>query len=354
MTRNSPLLSQARRLFETPVPDVSSDEAARMAWEFYGLKGSVALLSGERDRNFLIRPESGPSWVLKFINDAEPDAEADMQAAALDHLAGEPDGVAVPLGRMTCLDERVFHATTTAGLPVRGRCYSYLAGDLALAHGLNDALRRSVGRTAARIAKALAGFHHASAARLNLWDLCNVGELAELAEELEPSAVSGMIGEFLRHFEMVTKPRLAGLRRQVIHNDLSRSNMLMEPGQPDRISGVLDFGDMIEAPLLCELAIAASYQLSGDDPLAALRMVVSGFAEVTPLEDLEYRLLLDFILARLIDRILISEWRARQFPENGAYILRSNREARDLMEKLVPVWRIADDRDWQAFFKKEL
>lgn len=353
MTRPSPLLSQARHLFETPVPEVSSDEAARMARAFYGLEGTVSLLSGERDRNFLIKPAAGSSWVLKFINDAEPEAEADMQAAALEHMTRHLKGVAVPQARLTNSGRRVFHGATAAGLPVRGRCYSYLSGDLALTSGLNDPLRCSVGRTAARIAAALAGFQHGSAARLNLWDLCAVGELGELVDELEPSAMTDLIAEFLGYFDRVTRSRMSGLRRQVIHNDLSRSNMVMEPGLPDRISGVLDFGDMIEAPLLCELAIAASYQLSGDDPLTALRTVVSGFIEVTPLDALEYELLLDFVLARLVGRILISEWRARQFPENGAYILRSNREARELMDQLMPVWRTTRDRDWQAFFTRK-
>jgi Ser/Thr protein kinase RdoA (MazF antagonist) len=238
-------------------------------------------------------------------------------------------------------------------MSVRGRGYSYLIGDPALAHGVNDGTRRSVGRTAARITKALKGFQHPAATRLNLWDLCHVGDLGALMADLAPSVVTDLIGAFLNHFNRVTKPSLGTLRRQVIHNDLSPSNMVVCAERPEQIAGVLDFGDMIEAPLLCELAIAASYQLSGEDPLAALRVVVSGFVEITPLAPAETRLLLDFVLARLVGRILIGEWRAKQFPENRDYILRSNGQARDLLETLMPIWRTADDRDWQDFFRGE-
>jgi len=350
MSQVSSLLSEARALFETPPPAVSPADAAWAALTFYRLEGSVKRLSGERDCNFLISPGDGRPQVLKFINDAEPDAEAEMQAAALDHLIRETDGVMVPQGLRTRSGERLFRATLPSGLPVRGRGYSYLSGDSALAHGVTDATRRSVGQTAARIGKALKDFQHPAAARLNLWDLCHVGDLAGLTADLAPSAVTDLIGVFLDHFNRVTKPSLGTLRRQVIHNDLSRSNLVVRAELPEQISGVLDFGDMIEAPLLCELAVAASYQLSGDDPLAALRVVVSGFVEITPLEPVETRLLLDFVLARLVGRILISEWRAKQFPANRDYILRSNGQARTLMETLMPIWRTAEDRDWQDFF----
>lgn len=344
------LLAQARPLFETPPPDVSAEDAVWAARRFYGMKGSVTPLTGERDRNFLIRPADGSGWVLKFINAAEPDAEAGMQAAVLDHLNREIKGLAVPRHRPTREGEALFCAVAPSGRETRGRCYSFLPGDPALKHGIDDIMRRSVGRAAALIDRALRGFRHPAAARLNLWDLCHVGELAELAEGLAPAPMAELAVRFLDHFKRITKPRMAGLRRQAIHNDLSRSNMVVDPNHPGEIAGVLDFGDMIEAPLLSELAVAASYQLAGDAPLEALRTVVSGFNGVTPLEPLESALLLDFVLARLVDRILISEWRARQFPENSAYILRSNQEARDLMAQLMPVWSDAD-RDWHAFFQ---
>lgn len=355
MASPSSLLSQARPLFETPPPAVSPDEATIIARDVYGLEGPVKLLSGERDTNYRIGPAhshapSGDSVVLKFINDAEPDSEAEMQALALEHLAAADCAVTLPRARSTRRNERMFRATTASGLAVRGRCYGYLAGEPALLHNVDDVMRRSVGQTAARIGKALKDFDHAAAKRLNLWDLRQIVHLDELMVCQDSPQVREMLSAFLGHFKDQVHPRIPHLRHQAIHNDLSRSNMVVDPARPGVISGVLDFGDMIVAPLLSELAVAASYQICDDDPMRDLKIVVAGFNDVTPLAPLEYALLLDFLLARLTGRILISQWRARQFPGNSDYILRSNREAQTLLAQLFPIWRNTRNMDWPAFF----
>ena len=48
-------------------------------------------------------------------------------------------------------------------------------------------------------------------------------------------------------------PRLRGLRSQAIHGDCHASNLLVDG---ESVCGILDFGDMIHAPLMFEPAIA--------------------------------------------------------------------------------------------------
>lgn len=355
MPHTSTLLDQARPLFETPPPAVTAAEAALIARQDYGLAGNAKPLSGERDANFLIQADSAVPCVLKFINDAEPDDEADMQACALEHLADTAGPLAVPRAIAVLDGRRILHTATASGRPVRVRCYSYLPGESVLKHGVDDAMRRSVGRTAARLAQALSGFRHPAAERLNLWDLCKVGHLSRLLDHIAPSPLADAVTAFLQRFQAGVVPRLPDLRRQVIHNDLSPSNLIVGGGGgAGGLLHVVDFGDMIAAPLLSELAVAASYQLSGDDPMRALWVVVAGFCEITPLEPLEYGLLLDFVMARLVDRLLITRWRAQLFPENRDYILRSSREAQALLLMLFPVWQASGEIDWQAFFNREV
>ena len=50
-------------------------------------------------------------------------------------------------------------------------------------------------------------------------------------------------------------PALEGMRAQVIHNDVSCMNTLVEG---DRVVGVIDFGDLIHAPLVCDFAVQNS------------------------------------------------------------------------------------------------
>ena len=64
-------------------------------------------------------------------------------------------------------------------------------------------------------------------------------------------------------------PQFPDWRWQVVHNDLNPHNVLCAPDAPDRIAGVLDFGDMVRTPLVCDLAVAAAYRIDRDDPIGS-------------------------------------------------------------------------------------
>ena len=63
----------------------------------------------------------------------------------------------------------------------------------------------------------------------------------------------------LEGFERHAVPLLRGLRRQVIHNDFNPHNVLADAVDDTRIAGVIDFGDMVHAPLVQDLATACAY-----------------------------------------------------------------------------------------------
>jgi Ser/Thr protein kinase RdoA (MazF antagonist) len=118
------------------------------------------------------------------------------------------------------------------------------------------------------------------------------------------------------------------LRRQVIYNDLNFHNVLVDPQDPDRIAGIIDFGDIIAAPLINDLAVAASYQLGGEAGRAQAAEFIAAYHRALPLRDEEIRLLPLLIEARLAMTLLITGYRARLHPQNAAYILRNNASAR--------------------------
>ena len=60
--------------------------------------------------------------------------------------------------------------------------------------------------------------------------------------------------KFMARFTDHVLPRLASLRSQVIHNDYHLYNVLVAPDDHARIVGVIDFGDMLHAPLVGEVA----------------------------------------------------------------------------------------------------
>jgi Ser/Thr protein kinase RdoA (MazF antagonist) len=138
-----------------------------------------------------------------------------------------------------------------------------------------------------------------------------------------------LIEQTLDQFITRVKPTLNTLRTQVIYNDMNPGNVLMDKAQPDHISGLIDFGDIVNSPLIIDLAIAAAYQLSeGDDPLAGALPMIAGYHAIRPLQETEVSLLTDLIRTRLITSLLIGQYRSSLFPENKEYLLISHDRAK--------------------------
>lgn len=337
------LLEGARTLLETPPPAVDEVDASEIARNAFGLAGEARRLLGERDANFLFAGDGSRPVVLKFVNDAEPDEEALMQVAALAHLRSRAGSPRVPVA-VPALDGRsLVRVVTRSGLAVRARCYTYLPGAPLVSRAIDDETRRMVGRTAGRLTDALSGFFHPATRRLNMWDTCLVGGLSPWMEHQPVSPFPDPLAGFLDHFRRNVEPRISGLRRGAVHNDLSPSN-LVDDRAGDGLFGVVDFGDMIEAPVVCELAVAASYQMGPETPLRDLATVTEAFEAEYPLTPEERELSPEFVLARLAGRILITRRRAERFPENRVYILRSSEAARSLFRALHPQVSARRDR----------
>jgi Ser/Thr protein kinase RdoA (MazF antagonist) len=88
----------------------------------------------------------------------------------------------------------------------------------------------------------------------------------------------------------------------VIHNDANDYNVLVEPDGKwrNRVSGVIDFGDMVFSYTIGEVAIACAYaMLNKADPLAAAASIVAGYHQNRPLAEQELDVLFDLICMRL-------------------------------------------------------
>ena len=104
------------------------------------------------------------------------------------------------------------------------------------------------------------------------------------------------------------------LRSQVIHSDANPENVL----QCDSGIGFIDFGDMMRAPLVFDVAIAAAY-LRSDDPLELVLPFVSAYHRENPLRDEEMELLFDLLRARLATSIALFYWRLRERDAHDEY-----------------------------------
>lgn len=346
-------------LFTTSPPPVVSADAERVARACF--PGSVACtpLSGERDANFRVTRADGSILTLKFINCAEQAAETEMQVEVLKHLQDtmpvqaphhqpiDPAGLAALSGSQAGQTSTgqtmdwIQYLPLSGGERIRVRAYGYLPGAPGTDLKADPRSWRAVGRTAAILDRALQQFDHPAAHRQFLWDACQVLDLLPLLNAVESAAERQMIAEFLASFERQVTPVLGELPKQVIHNDLSPSNILVDDDGLE-LAGILDFGDMVYAPRIAEIAIAGSYLMTySPDPMIALNGVLAGYSEVSPLTAMEHAHLLDLVLARLAQRMVITSWRAARFPGNRDYILRSHATATALFNRLYPDWKVA-------------
>ena len=321
-------------------PVVTADDASKVAANLYGWQASVEALTGERDKNYLLRTQEVGEVVLKFINPGEEATETDLQTQVLLWLEQKHCAVVVPQALRNSKGGLV--SDYAVGEQVyKVRAYTYLNGVAVAQAQMSDALQQSFGVRAAQLVIALDGFDHPALSRVLLWDVMHLSQLRDWAVEvLTDDAMGPFVFAFLDRFDASILPALQALPQQVIHGDISKSNTVVSQADGTTIHGVLDFGDLCKAPRVVELAVTASYALDAEagDLQAALARVVSGYESILPLSEAEKALIPELIIARLVQRIVISEWRASHFPNNRDYILRSNAQARQLLGRLMQVY----------------
>ena len=315
-------VAPTEQLLNTPPPAVDAARAAGIARDRWGITATPQLLSSERDRNFRLTDAAGHQFVLKFANPIEAPGVTNLQTEALRHIAARDPSLPVP---RVIPDREGAHESLTAladGTTSVTRLFSWIDGQPMHVVPITPALRTDAGRVLGRIDRALADFSHPSADHDLLWDIRRAGRLRHYADAVADDALRGRVLARLDRFDAEISPRLDRMRRQAAHCDMNPHNVMVAAGQPDRVSGVIDFGDMVLTALAADAAIGASY-FAGDDPIAGPCDFIAGFHSACPLTEGEIALMPDLIAMRMLTTIVIASWRAVRYPENAAYILRN-------------------------------
>ena len=282
---------------------LSESDALRVVADSYGLDAiSAERLETERDDSFAIQTLDA-RFVLKVAHPADEPADLDFQTRALAFAhAADP---ALPLqsilpsraGRLNPILEQ--HGGRIA------RLFDWLPGELLLDSPPDDAQLVALGTALGRLTAALDGFAHPAAERPFAWDVAQFPRLGLLAERFPDPDVA----EVFRRFATVVAPRLDELPRQVIHNDFNPGNVLVDASDPEFVTGILDFGDVISTIRVADVAIATCYQLFpfGRD-WHGIAPFVEAYERVVPLTDAEHDVLRVLVLCRFAQRVLINQW----------------------------------------------
>lgn len=303
----------------------SLDDAQAAVAAVYGLDGAVKRLSSERDETFLFTATDGTAFILKIANPAEDPAALAFQDGALLHLQSVAPAVPVPR-LVTTLEGRPSHTLSTSeGFRIM-RLLTFLDGELQYRTPASESQSRNVGRALAELGIGLEGYAGRAPEGKLMWDISHTLDLAAVIGHVAPerrAQVEAVLDDFERAL-----PAIAALtRRQIIHNDFNPHNILLDPTEPTRVVGIIDFGDMVHAPVVNDLAVALSYHLATDNWAARISAFLEGFQSARALEEAEIELLPLLTRSRLAMSIIIAEWRSAHFPENRAYIMRNHATA---------------------------
>jgi hydroxylysine kinase len=322
-------------VLSAPSHSSSRDEIAHFILTHYGVAGTLTKLGSERDENYRLTLADGSQRLFKLTHVLEDPALVDFQTQALRHIASVAP--ALPVQRLVpALSGAVeTSALGSDGRSRRARMFTFLAGAPLSGFSRSPAQAAALGVLAAQLDAALMGFQHPAAGHEFLWDIQHAARTRVLLVHTPSSADRDLCERTIDRFEQRSAQELGEFRAQVIHNDLNPHNLLVNPAYPDELTGVIDFGDMVLAPLVNEVAVASAYLLTASAaPLGTVPEFVAAYHSMNPLDAREIAALPQLIALRHAITILITNWRAAKYPDNRDYILRNQHHAVAGLQKL--------------------
>lgn len=327
-------------------PDFAPEDAERLARELFGIEAAAKEFYSERDRVFHLRAADGTEFVLKLVHQDEDEAVLDFQVQALNWIGRENPGLPVPRVQQARDGAQLSHVTS-AGHRHAVWMLSFLPGTTMMETNPGHATIRQLGRLAGEMDLALAGYFHPAAGREIVWDARHAPRLKRQLAMLDDAVVRRQAERVVDRFAADCLPRLKSLRAQVLHNDLNFHNVLVESARPERICGVIDFGDMLHGPLVLELANAGSDSvLLRDDPIEAAAELLAGYHAALPLSAADTAQLFDVIQARQALTLAVLASRRAQTDNDPSYI---EAYAEPSMRALLALEEIGRDKATEAF-----
>jgi len=309
---------------ETPVTSGPSRDRARALLEgAYGLTGTLERLPGENE-NYRVDTPDGRRFVLKIAGSDQTAAAIELETQVVELAHAADIGIAFPRVVRTASGAVTAEATTPDGPGLRARLLDFVPGVAwSDAPAATRDQRIDLGRTLARFDRALDGVRLPAARRTHRWDLTAAGRHRSNISLIADPQRRRIVEALFHLHAAVAQPRLARLPHGVIHGDANDENVFVDGG---RVSGLIDFGDCLLNPMVCELAIALPYaMLDADDPLARGADVVAGYDAERPLSLAELQVLFPLVCGRLAVTVTVCAERRRIDPDRSSWFVTEDR-----------------------------
>lgn len=302
--------------------------------EHYGLNVTVKALNGYDELNFLLSNEKNEKYILKVSNESHPFPFLEAQINIIQHLKKSPVS--------NCFQHFSINKHGEELTKIVGNSQTYYIRILNFLEGVfwvdekakTKELQYDLGNFLGKMDHALQDFSHPAMHRNYTWDISRASEAADNLKYILNHEKRRIAGYFLLQFDTEVLPQLHRLRHAYVHNDANDYNVLV---QDNRVSGLIDFGDMVYTALINNLAIACTYaMLDEEDPLAVAASIVEGYHKSYALTELELDVLYYLIAGRLCISVTQSAYNASLDSNNEHHFI-TERPAWDLLFKLIQI-----------------
>lgn len=326
-------------------------DALRLTRTHFALDATAAaVLDGYDDRNFRITLADGTHVLLKAHNaldsalpqlvEAQASLLAQLSETSLPFETPRPypahvDDSAGTDGTPCFVSRPTLPTVHGDARPIALRVTSFISGPIMRADALTqrETLAQTLGATVATLADALASIPLGrrtdappGLSRSELaWDLARFPALRPFALTYLEGEQRAQALEVLDRFDGEVVPDAPQFSRGLVHGDVNNGNLVMDPSRPNRIAGVIDFGDTVWSYRVAELAIALGYAMINagpSDALATAEHVLRGFAGrgARPLSVAEVKHLPTLAIARIAQSATLGAFAMAMQPENARYL----------------------------------
>ena len=287
----------------------------------------IKKLEGYGSINYHIKDKDNNHYVLKHYTDSSELALVQAESGILNTISGKlPFRIpANSYGKQASV-----HQYTDKSF---SRLLPYIKGSLLSKVKHSPGLLYNFGKSIAELDRSLEGIRNAEIeSRKFVWDLQYCLLNRSKIKYITDTSKAKLVEYYFDLFEHFALPELTNLRYSIIHNDLNDYNILTDG---NKITGVIDFGDISYTPLVNEIAIALAYIMLGKEkPFETAHQVIRGFQTLYPLNEEELKLLYYLIPARICTSVCNSaEFKAKG--EDTEYILINEKPAWVLLEKWI-------------------
>ena len=292
-------------------------------------KKSISLkpLNSERDKNYLISIDFKKKYVLKISNSEESKELLDLQDYILSKLSKRSS--------LRNFIPKKIHSSIKTFLDVNNRkCFirilSFIDGKMYASVKHNSSLEISLGSLLGSLSKELQNLVKPSAFRKFEWDPSNIKWINNEVKFFTGKKRKIIIKNLQEHNTFVLN-NLNCLRFSLTHGDANNYNIVVKK---NKILGLLDYGDMIYAPTINDLAVSLSYALMNKDNLyQTLKNIITSYHKNFLITFDEIYSLMTLVKARLTITVVMAEKQRKKFPDNK-YLSISEKDAWDLLYKL--------------------